>query len=142
MIVEPYLCFEGRCEEAIEFYKKAIGAEVQFLMRYKEAPPGACGPGGVTPGTENKVMHSTVKIGDSVVLMSDGRNTGNASFQGITLTISAGSDADAKRYFDALSAGGQVQMPLAQTFFATSFGMLADKFGVGWMVLAGNEKKP
>lgn len=142
MIVEPYLCFEGRCEEAIEFYKKAIGAEVQFLMRFKEAPPGACGADGVTPGTENKVMHSTVKIGDSVVLMSDGRNTGNASFQGITLTISAGSDADAKRYFDALSAGGQVQMPLAQTFFATSFGMLADKFGVGWMVLAGNEKKP
>lgn len=139
MIVQPYLSFEGRCEEAIEFYKKAIGAEVQMLMRYKEAPPDACGPGGITPGTENKVMHSSLKIGDSIVMATDGRCAGQTGFQGITLTISVTSDAEAKRYFDALAAGGQVHMPLGPTFFATSFGMLADKFGVGWMVLAGNK---
>ncbi len=131
MRVEPYLSFEGRCEEALDFYKKAVGAEVTALMRYSEMPPG----GGVTPGTENKVMHAAMKIGSSVVMASDGMNSGKASFHGIALTISAADDVEAKRLFDALADGGQVNMPLTKTFFASSFGMLADKFGVGWMIM-------
>jgi PhnB protein len=130
MRVEPYLDFEGRCDEALEFYKKAVGAEVTMLMRFGEAPDKSM----MTPGTEKKVMHASVKIGDSLVMASDGRNTGKTNFGGISLTITANNDADAKRYFDALSAGGQVQMPITKTFFASSFGMLADKFGVGWMI--------
>jgi PhnB protein len=130
MRVEPYLSFEGRCEEALEFYKKAVGAEVTMLMRFGESPDKSM----LSPGSEKKVMHSSVKIGDSVVMATDGRNTGKANFTGISLSITANNDADAKRYFEALSAGGQVQLPLTKTFFASSFGMLADKFGVSWMV--------
>jgi PhnB protein len=130
MRVEPYLSFEGRCEEALEFYKKAIGAEVTMLMRFGESPDKSM----LSPGSEKKVMHSSVKIGDSVVMATDGRNTGKANFQGISLSITANTDADAKRIFDALSDGGQLQLPLTKTFFASSFGMLSDKFGVNWMV--------
>jgi PhnB protein len=130
MRVEPYLSFEGRCEEALEFYKKAVGAEVTMLMRFGESPDKSM----LSPGSEKKVMHSSVKIGDSVVMATDGRNTGKANFTGISLSITANNDADAKRYFEALSAGGQVHLPLTKTFFASSFGMLADKFGVSWMI--------
>lgn len=138
MKVEPYLDFNGRCDEAIEFYKKAVGAKVEMLMRFKDAPPDACGPGGITPGTENKVMHASLHIGESRIMLSDGRNTGQQKFEGITLSIAAANDADAKRYFDALAQGGKVCVPLNKTFFASSFGMVNDKFGVSWMVLAGN----
>lgn len=130
MHVEPYLSFEGRCEEALEFYKKAVGAEVTMLMRFGEAPDRSM----MSPGSENKVMHAAAKIGDLVVMFSDANNTGKPNFQGISLAITANDDADAKRVFDALAAGGQVRLPLTKTFFASSFGMLADKFGVGWMV--------
>jgi PhnB protein len=130
MRVEPYLSFEGRCDEALEFYKKAVGAEVTMLMRFGESPDKSM----LSAGSEKKVMHSSVKIGDSVVMATDGRNTGKANFQGISLSITANNDADAKRYFEALSAGGQVQLPLTKSFFASSFGMLTDKFGVSWMV--------
>jgi PhnB protein len=135
MQVQPYLFFDGRCEEAIEFYRKAIGAEVSMLMRFKDAPPNACQGGQIPAGTENKVMHAALKIGEATVMASDGRNTGNPNFQGFALSLDATSDAEAKRLFDALSEGGQVQMPLGKTFYASSFGMVADKFGVGWMVI-------
>ena len=131
MRVEPYLDFEGRCEEALEFYKQAVGAEVTALMRYTAMPDRSM----VTPGLENKVMHAVLKIGESVVMASDGHNTGKANFHGIALTITAETDADARRCFDALAEGGQVNLALGPTFFASSFGMLADKFGVGWMVI-------
>ncbi len=137
MQVQPYLSFEGRAEEAIEFYKKALGAEVTALMRMKEMP-GTPPPGMVPPGSENKVMHAALKIGDSVVMASDGRVSGKPNFQGISLSITAVDDAEAEKVFAALSDGGQVQMPLAKTFFASSFGMVADKFGVSWMVVAGS----
>jgi PhnB protein len=130
MHVEPYLSFEGRCEEALEFYKKAVGAEVTMMMKFGEAPDKSM----MSPGTENKVMHAAAKIGDSVVMFSDGRNTGKPNFEGISLAITANDDAGAKRVFSALLEGGQVHLPLTKTFFASSFGMLADKFGVGWMV--------
>ena len=132
MQVQPYLCFEGRCEEALEFYRKALGAKVEMLMRFNESPDPHMCPAGA-PG--DKVMHACVSIGDTQVMASDGRCTGQPSFQGIALSITASDEAKAERFFAALAEGGQVQMPLAKTFFSPSFGMVADRFGVGWMVV-------
>jgi PhnB protein len=129
--VQPYLFFDGRCDEALEFYKKTIGADVKMLMRFKDAPDQSM----ITPGAENKIMHAQVQIGDTTVLASDGRCLGKPNFQGFALTIMAKSEAEADKLFAALGDGGQVTMPLAKTFFSPRFGMLADKFGVGWMVL-------
>jgi PhnB protein len=134
MQVQPYLFFDGRCEEAIEFYRKTIGAEVGMLMRWKDMPQG-CAEGAVPPGSENKVMHAALRIGEATVLASDGQCSGKPSFQGFGLSLDASSDAEAKWLFDALSEGGKVQMPMDKTFFASSFGMVADKFGVLWMVI-------
>jgi PhnB protein len=131
MHVQPYLNFDGRCDEALEFYKKALGAKVGMLMRFKDAPDKSM----ITPGSENKVMHSQVQVGDATVLMSDGRCTGEANFHGIALAISVASEAEAEKIFTALADGGQVQMPLGKTFFSPRFGMLSDKFGVGWMIV-------
>jgi PhnB protein len=131
MQVQPYLFFDGRCEEAIEFYKKTIGAQVEMLMRFKESPDQSM----ITPGSENKVMHSCFRIGDTAVMASDGRCTGKPSFQGFSLSLNAKDEAEADKLFNALGDGGQVQMPLAKTFFSPRFGMVADKFGVGWMII-------
>ena len=131
MLVQPYLFFDGRCDEALEFYKKAIGAKVGMLMRWKDSPdPSMC-----TPSNADKVMHSTLQIGDTMVLASDGRCTGHPNFQGFALTISVNSEAEADKMFAALADGGQVTMPMSKTFFSPRFGMLADKFGVAWMIL-------
>ncbi|MEJ0020855.1 MAG: VOC family protein [Acetobacteraceae bacterium] len=134
MQVQTYLFFDGRCEEAIEFYRKTLGAEVGMLMRYKDSPEPAP-EGMMPPGTENKVMHAALQIGSTTIMASDGHCSGAPSFQGFSLSIEAANDADAKRLFDALADGGEVRMPLTKTFFASSFGMLADRFGVGWMVI-------
>ena len=131
MQVQPYLFFDGRCDEALEFYKRTIGAKVDMLMRFKDAPDQSM----VSAGSENKIMHAQVQIGDTSVLASDGRNQGQPKFEGFALTITAKDEAEADKLFTALSDGGQVRMPLAKTFFSPRFGMLADKFGVGWMVL-------
>jgi len=137
MRVEPYLFFEGRCEEAIEFYRGALGAEVTALMRYKEMPeprdPKMC-----APGSEDKVLHSSFRIGDATVMASDGMCSGRPSFQGISLSLSAPDDAEAERLFAALADGGQVQMPLTPTFFSSRFGMVADRFGVPWMLVVAS----
>jgi PhnB protein len=134
MVVHPYLSFDGRCEEAIEFYKRAVGAEVVMVVRFKDHPDPKP-PGMITPATENKVMHARMRIGDSVVMCSDGRCQGQPSFSGTSLTITASNDAEAARVFNALSDGGNVGMPLAKTFFSSSFGMVTDRFGVPWMVI-------
>ena len=134
MRVEPYLFFDGRCEEAIEFYRKALGAEVTMLMRYKESPEPPP-PGMVPPGSENKVMHSNLRIGETMVMASDGNCQGKPSFQGFSLSVTAPNEAEAERMFAALADGGQVQMPLAKTFFSPRFGMVADRFGVSWMII-------
>lgn len=134
MQIQPYLFFEGRCEEAVAFYQQAIGAEVLMLLRFGEAPEHGMG----APENPDKVMHATLKIGDSVVMASDGRCTGKPGFAGISLSITAASPADAERVFNALGDGGQVFMPLAQTFFAERFGMLTDRFGVSWMITTGS----
>ncbi|HTJ02883.1 MAG TPA: VOC family protein [Methylovirgula sp.] len=132
MHLQPYLMFDGRCEEAYEFYRNAVGAEAGMMMRYKDAP----GSSEMTPpGSENKIMHMEFRIGDSLVLASDGYCKGAPSFQGFNLVINAKDETEAKKLFAALSAGGEVRMPLDKTFFSPCFGMLADKFGVGWFVI-------
>ena len=134
MKVESYLFFNGRTEEALEFYQRALGAQVTMLMRYKDAPESPP-PGMIPPGSENKVMHASFTIGDSTVMAADGDCTGNAKFDGFSLSITAKNEAEADRVFGALAEGGQIRMPLGKTFFSPKFGMLADKFGVGWMVI-------
>jgi len=137
MLVQSYLFFDGRCEEAIEFYKKALGAKVDMLMRYKDSPEPQQ-PGHNVPG--DKVMHASFHIGDTQVMASDGHNTGKPSFQGFSLSIMVPDEAKAKQCFSALAEGGTVQLPLTKTFFSPSFGMLADRFGVGWMVMAESKE--
>jgi PhnB protein len=134
MQVQPYLFFEGRCAEALAFYKRALGAEVTMLMRFKESPEPPP-PGMVPPGSEDKVMHACFRVGETAVMASDGRCQGHPSFSGFALSLTAPDDAAAERLFAALAEGGQVQMPLAKTFFASRFGMVADRFGVPWMIV-------
>ncbi len=131
MKVEPYLMFDGRCQEALDFYRKAIGAEVTGLMRFKECPEPHMSP----PGAGEKVMHASFRVGDTTLMASDGHCQGRPNFQGISLTISIPDTAKAERLFAALSDGGKVQMPLTKTFYSPSFGMVADRFGVSWMIL-------
>ena len=136
MQVQPYLFFDGRCEEAIEFYKQALGAKVEMLMRFKESPEPPKGEG-CGPGVNGeKIMHSSLKIGDTMVMASDGMCGGKPEFKGFSLAITAKDDAEAARFFNALSEGGAVHQPLIKTFFSSSFGMVADKFGAGWMIMA------
>ncbi len=131
--VQPYLNFDGRCEEAVAFYRRTLGAEVTTLMRYKDNPE-TCQPGMVPPGAENKVMHMSFRIGDLTVLASDCRCEGRSSFQGFSLALNVPDDAKAERLFAALGDGGKVQMPLTKTFFSSRFGVVADRFGVSWMI--------
>ena len=137
MQVQPYLFFDGRCEEAIEFYLRALGAEVTALMCYKDSPQPH-EPGMIPPGSEDKVMHASFRIGDTTVMASDGHCQGQPSFQGFSLSLTVADDAAAEKLFAALSDGGQVQMPMTRTFFSSRFGMVADRFGVSWMVLAAH----
>lgn len=131
-VVQAYLYFGGRCEEAMEFYRNAIGAEVEMLMRFEDSPQ-PLPPGALAAGFENKVMHCSFRIGQTTVMASDGCGPGG-KFEGFSLSISVGSEAEADRVFVALGQGGQVTMPLARTFWSPKFGMLVDKFGVNWMV--------
>jgi PhnB protein len=133
MQVQSYLFFDGRCEEAVEFYKRALGAKVEMLMRFKEAPDPPP-PGTVPPGFDDKIMHTSFRIGDTVVMASDGCTDGKANFKGFSLSLAFEKEADADRFFAALADGGAVQMPLGKTFWSPRFGMLTDRFGVGWMI--------
>ena len=137
MLVQSYLFFNGRCEEAINFYRKALGADVTMMMRFKENPEpmgDGCGPGGAPIPPEN-IMHASFRIGETEVMASDGMGNGQPEFKGFSLSLTASSDAEAQRLFKALADGGKVEMPLTKTFYASSFGMLADRFGVSWMVI-------
>jgi PhnB protein len=135
MQVQSYLIFNGRCEEALEFYKKALGAKVEMMMRFKEAPEGQC-----APGSENKIMHSSLRVGETVLMASDGMTMqGKPEFKGISLTLNPKTESEAERLFGALSEGGQVQQPLIKTFFSPKFGVLSDKFGVSWMVVVDQQ---
>jgi len=132
-IIQPYLFFDGKCEEAIEFYKKALGATVNMLLRFKDSPEPP--PPGCAPGDTNKVMHAQFQVGETVVMASDGRATGNPKFEGFALSLTVKTEADADKAFNALAQGGKVEMPLAKTFFSARFGMVVDRFGVFWMIL-------
>ncbi len=138
MSIEPYLNFDGRCEEAIDFYRQALGAKVTMLMRFSENPDPPQ-PGMVPPGSEDKIMHASLLVGESTVMASDCYCKGEPSFQGITLSLTVPDEAAADRAFAALSEGGKVHMPLTKTFFSPRFGMVADRFGVPWMVIVRND---
>jgi PhnB protein len=133
MQVQAYLFFDGRCEEAIEFYKKYLGAKVEMMMRFKESPEKP--PANCMPTSDEKIMHASLRIGDTTVMASDGMANGKPEFKGFSLTLNAKDETEADRLFNALAQGGQVQMPLGKTFFSPRFGMVADKFGVSWMVI-------
>jgi PhnB protein len=133
MQVQPYLFFDGRCDEAIEFYRTALKADVQRMMRFKDNPEPQ--NSNAAPGSENKVMHASIKVGETIVMLSDGRNEGRPKFEGFSLTLDAATTEEAQQLFTALCEGGKVQMPLTKTFFSPLFGMVQDKFGVSWMVI-------
>lgn len=133
MHLESYLFFDGRCEEAIEFYKHALGAEVLMMMRNKDSPEPAS-PGDLPEGSDNKILHASLRIGKSTLMLSDGHCAGKPDFRGFSLSISTDTVMEAERLFSALAEGGKVQMPLAQTFWSPKFGMVADRFGISWMV--------
>jgi len=134
MQVQPYLFFDGRCEEAIEFYRKALGADVATLIRFKDSPEPPQ-PGMLPPGSDNKVMHACLRVGETTLMASDGC-TGRSGFQGFALSLPVPNESEADRLFAALAEGGQVQQPLTRTFFSPRFGMVADRFGVSWLVVA------
>lgn len=132
-VLQPYLFFEGRCEEAVEFYRRALGAQVMMMMRYKESPDSHS-PDGLAPGSGDKIMHATFRVGNVTVMASDGCCAGKPAFQGFSLSLTVPTATEAERLFAALADGGKVQMPLAKTFFSPCFGMVADRFGVPWMI--------
>lgn len=133
MLVQSYLFFDGRCEEALEFYRRAIGAETTMMMRFKDSPE--LPPPGCAPSSDQKIMHASFKVGDTEIMASDGQATGKPKFDGFSLSLTVANEADAKKKFSALSDGGNVVMPLGKTFFSPCFGMVADRFGVNWMVI-------
>lgn len=132
--IQPYLFFGGRCEEAVEFYRKALGAEVEMLMRHSDSPDSPP-PGMIQPGFENKVMHCCFRIGGAAVMASDGCGGQKSHFDGFRLSLTLPTEAGVRSAFAALSEGGKVDMPPTKTFFSNCFGMVTDRFGVGWMVL-------
>ena len=132
-LVQVYLFFNGNCEKAVDFYKKTLGAEVEMMMRYKESPEPPK-PGFLPPGFENKIMHCSFRVGETLVMASDGCSTDKVDFNGFSLSVSVVNEAEAEKVFKALADGGKVTMPMAKTFWSPRFVMLEDKFGVGWMV--------
>jgi PhnB protein len=137
MYIQPYLFFDGRCQEALDYYVSALGAKVEMAMKFKDSPEPPDQKMAQVSG--DNIMHASFRIGDSVIMASDGFGKGKPVFQGVSLSLAVNSVADADRYFSALAKGGTIQQPLTKTFFAPSFGMVTDKFGVPWMVIAGDK---
>jgi len=137
--VQPYLFFNGRCEEAVEFYRQAVGAEVEMMMRFKDSPEPPQ-PGCLAPGSESKIMHASIRVGATVLLVSDGRCEGKLNFEGFSLCLTVTDETEADRRFAALADGGKIQMPLTKTFYSPRFGMVEDRFGVSWMVYVTAQK--
>lgn len=135
--IQPYLFFGGRCEEAINFYGKVLGAEMEMLMRYRDSPEPPP-PGMLQAGFEEKVMHAELRIGGAVLMASDGCDD-KSRFDGFRLSLALPTETDAQRAFTGLADGGEVQMPLTKTFWSPCFGMVTDRFGVGWMVTVAAE---
>ncbi len=133
MPIQPYLFFEGCCEAALGFYRETLGAEIEMMMRFSESPDPPP-PGMLPPGMEDKIMHAEFRIGDSVLMASDGQCNGKPGFQGFSLSLACADAAEGTRRFKALAEGGQVTMPLGPTFWSPCFGMLVDRYGIGWMI--------
>jgi len=133
IVVQPYLFFDGKCEEAIQFYQHALGAKLNMQMRFKDSPEPPSP--GCAPADTSKIMHAQFQIGDTEVMASDGRGSGNPKFEGFSLSLSLPTEAEVERAFQALAEGGAIQMPLGKTFFSARFGMVTDRFGVMWMVM-------
>lgn len=131
-LIQPYLFFGGRCEEAIHFYGDALGTKVAMLMHHRDNPQPPP-PGVLQAGFEDKVMHATLIIGDATLMASDGCND-QSHFEGFRLSLSCPTEDAARTAFEKLSAGGEIQMPLTKTFWSECFGMVTDQFGVGWMI--------
>jgi len=138
--ITPYLMFSGRCDEALEFYVKALDAKIEMLMRFNQSPEPAP-PGVLPPGFENKVMHASFRVGDICLMASDGCDT-TSHFDGFRLALSVSTEADAHRAFNALAEGGNVDMPLTKTFWSPCYGMVTDRFKVGWMVMVPGAPNP
>lgn len=130
--IQPYLFFSGRCEEAVEYYRSALGAEVDLLLRYRDSPE-PMPPESIPPGWEDKIMHVGFRIGCAVVMASDGCGEEEA-ISGFAIALNVATEAETDRYFNALTEGGEVLMPLGKTFWSPRFGMVTDRFGVCWMV--------
>ena len=137
MYIQPYLFFDGRCQEALDYYVSALGAKVEMAMKFKDSPEPPDQKMAQVSG--DNIMHASFRIGDSVIMASDGFGKGKPVFQGVSLSLTVNSVAEADRYFSALAKGGTIQQALTKTFFAPSFGMVTDKFGVQWMVIAGDK---
>ncbi len=131
-MVQAYLFFGGRCEDALTFYREAIGAEVDLLMRFDESPDPV--PAGMLqPGFERKVMHSAFRVGGTTIMASDGCDEGSG-FSGFSLSLAVASEDEADRAFAALAEGGTITMPMGKTFWSPRYGMLTDRFGISWMI--------
>lgn len=145
MQVQPYLFFEGRCEEALNFYRDKLGAQVDHLMRFKDNPEPGTSPGeGCAGGPVDgeKIMHASFRLGSASLMASDGMASGKPNFAGVSLSLLVPSEAEGERLFQGLADGGQVQMPLGKTFFSPLFGMVADRFGMSWMVVVEDPNQP
>lgn len=140
-VIQPYLFFNGNCEQAVEFYRSALGAKVEMVMRYRESPEPPP-PGAVPDNFEDKIMHASFRIGETTVMASDGCADDKPAFQGFSLSLTVAGKPEAERAFAALADGGRVRMPLAETFWSPMFGMLEDRFGVGWMINVAPADKP
>ena len=135
-IVQPYVFFNGRCDEALKFYEAAIDAKVNLILRFKDSPEPV--PAEQVPANfDDKIMHCCFKVCGCDIMASDGCEEG-AKFDGFSLSITVEDEATAHRYFNALAEGGKVEMPMGKTFWSPCFGMVTDQFGMSWMIgLAG-----
>lgn len=141
MQVQTYLFFNGRCEEALGFYREKLGAEMISMTRFKDMPQDESAPPsencpGPTSELAEKIMHAEFRLGDVTLFASDGMEQSDPKFEGFSITMSVAKDDEAKRFFDLLAEEGAIIMPLTPMFFASLFGIVTDKFGVSWMILS------
>ncbi len=125
--VKPYIAFQGNCEEAINFYRDCLGGEILYMGRYGESPMSS-------EGIEDKILHCTLQIGDTHIMACDNM-AGEAEGQGSNISLAIGCDDEGRmqEMFGKMAEGGYITMPLQETHWAKSFGMLTDKYGVNWM---------
>lgn len=132
-ITKPYLYLSGQCDEALAFYQQHLGATISMLIRFNESPKPL--PTDLPDGYEDKVMHCEFSVGDMSIMASDGCKESTGEFRGFSLTLTIADEAYARQAFQALSEGGEVNMPLSETFWSPLYGQVTDKFGISWMIM-------